>query len=1041
MADGENYIQAEQYITFYNVTGLIERDKNIYYAPQVSSLLQQDKYFVCEAYKSLFDSVCPPPSSDYKDMKISQWNPEDRKLRVRGSVDSFRKGSGIRASVEVTPTLNYAVLKVDKSSRTHPTFYYGFFITGAFQSGVNTVELTLLPDFFTNTFYWGNTSQLTSDFDPFNSLIANAFIERQHYDRVKVISRTYLNEGDDEEQPSSYEANKPCYLSGWQIGNRESEDYESGDRVSLFTYISVSQLQTIYVNGITLEKRNKNDYSLVSTDTICGVEVDFALETIRVCKQQGTSGTYIISETVTFSDYQSGSWRYVINLSQIGTIIHDNHYGSITFNFIDLLAYPVTASQLSDLDNMDIFVKTEESYNYRQMFKDLRVPVNFNTDRVRFGYDNVVNKIPAEAYTKKTVAEARTYLHYLCSDGVGRADEADAICQACIHYLHIITNEQITYPTIIEGNTGDTSNPKQYYQAWYNKDFEVENDFPSASQHIVVPFIVQTKGLEAFARYLDGEWITAGTTSEVTHGIAIHAYYKNLVVRPQLIGGSNFVTYYDSKVFSQYISEINDKYGYYIQSMFVTPYSELPCSYSWEEDCVVFNGKLVNDDIDPTSPLIRKRRGGTWWSGYTYKKIYSPTKVIEDYDNAVVISPTVVMLPLNKIEVNSNQTEFSSIPAVIYELTGTIASPTGCYLKTYTDHGGTKTYYDDYIMGFGFLVGTKGFEKTDGSGDTYRQVLDIEYSLSTETLVRNFYEPVLEMEPYSFYSLSMSEIETALDRKRYYQMEDGNPVYSDIDVFSRHYKIPLYYNQAVNTMVKIGVIPEYTINSISQRYYNDELMFVTTSGVTVKVDSYSSFMYVMSPQLKAQSHLAVYNAQKDMEKALINGLASTIAGAASQNPAGAVQGIAGILTQQITNEQNLHNVSTNIKAQKASAGNKADTFQQAGSDYIYELNLNEYNVMLNHYRIDELSYNSISKMLERYGYYVNLYDHLNIYNRKGYNYIKLAGFDFNESSIKVTDEQMKSIDTIFKAGVTLLHEKDYLESSSHNYEVSLDNIE
>lgn len=1023
MADGRNYVQPEQHITFYNVTGLIERDKNIYYAPQVADLMSQNKESVCESYKSLFDVVCPPPSSDYVDMEISQWNPEDRRLKVRGSVEIFRRGSGVTRDRNIL--LNYIVLKIDLSRAGDTPYFVGFFITDAVQSGVNTVELTLLPDYFTNTFYWGNTQVLITSFDPFNSLITNAYIERQHYDRVKVTESYYIIDGD-VESPSSLEVGKNYTLIPYLINEEDSSQYVDTANVKIQFSQSVVGGSTAYFNRLNVVKRDAN-WNEISSMLICGIVVDFVARKIVLFAEGRPFHTQVVEE-ISFDNY-FGTSTFITFSLETNQNFHEYAEG-VDFAFKSLVSEPENHNQLSDFANMDLFVKTEESYNYRQLFKDLRIPLTFAKPT---GVDHVANSIPAEAYTKKSVAEARQYLKDLMEDET-TVPVANNIIRACVHYLHIVTNEQITYPTIIEGDTGDSSNPKQYYQAWYNKDFEVENDFPSASQHIVIPFIAEVKGLEAFARYLDGEWISSGQTSEVPHGIAIAGIYQGLNM-------SGFLTFYDSKSFSQYISNINNKYGYYIQSMFVTPYSELRSYYDSDNDCVVFSGDLVNENTEPTSPLIRKRRGGTWWTGYTYKKIYSPTKVIEDYDDAVISSPTLVMLPFEKVELNANQTEFASVPDVIFELQGTISSPTGVVLKTYVEQGETKSYYDDDILGFGFLVGTKGFEYRTASGDIKKQVVDLEYSVGKEDLIRSYYEPVLEMEPYSFYSISMSEIEAPLDRKRYYQMDNGSPYYPDVDVFYRKSRVPLYYNQAVNTMVKIGVIPEYTINGISQRYYSDELMFVTTSGVTVKVDSFASFMYVMSPQLKAQSHLAVYNAQRDMEKAVISSVGNAVAGAVNQNPAGAIHGLTGILNQQITNEQNIHNVQTNIKAQKASAGNKADTFLQAGSDYIYELNLDEYCVMLNHYRIDEVSYKSIAKMLERYGYFVNLYDHLNIYNRIGYNYIKLAGFDFNESNIKVSDKQMEAIDTIFKQGVTLLHQKDYLHTTSHNYEVVLDLVE
>jgi len=67
---------------------------------------------------------------------------------------------------------------------------------------------------------------------------------------------------------------------------------------------------------------------------------------------------------------------------------------------------------------------------------------------------------------------------------------------------------------------------------------------------------------------------------------------------------------------------------------------------------------------------------------------------------------------------------------------------------------------------------------------------------------------------------------------------------------------------------------------------------------------------------------------------------------------------------------------------------------------------------------------------------VNLYDTLNVMDRVGWNFIKLNGFDWDtDADIMVSQQQ--TITSIFKNGVTLLHDKQYL-TSGHNFEIILE---
>ena len=126
------------------------------------------------------------------------------------------------------------------------------------------------------------------------------------------------------------------------------------------------------------------------------------------------------------------------------------------------------------------------------------------------------------------------------------------------------------------------------------------------------------------------------------------------------------------------------------------------------------------------------------------------------------------------------------------------------------------------------------------------------------------------------------------------------------------------------------------------------------------------------------------------------------------------------------------------EAELSGAGAKADAYTSAGSDLMYDLNNDEYTIYFNKYTIDSMSYNTLSKTLERFGYKVDIYDTLNVDNRVGWNYIKLVSFDFVEDSLKLSDAQQSAIREIFMDGVTLMHDVSILNEEKHNYEVILE---
>ena len=171
-----------QTVTLYNTTGVIEKDKGIYFCPFILASTNQT---VKEAWLSAFNTeVGLSNLSPYKDMVISQWSPKDRELKVKGNVDDFR------AVTEEGESFNYLIVtRTVIKGETSKTFYYGFFITDATQVGNGSVHLSLESDDFTNVFYLHNDKKrkyYSGEYvDVFNERLKNCYVNRQHYNRIK----------------------------------------------------------------------------------------------------------------------------------------------------------------------------------------------------------------------------------------------------------------------------------------------------------------------------------------------------------------------------------------------------------------------------------------------------------------------------------------------------------------------------------------------------------------------------------------------------------------------------------------------------------------------------------------------------------------------------------------------------------------------------------------------------------------------------------------------------------------------------------------
>ena len=876
-------IDFKQYCTFYDTTGIIDRGKRLYYVPSESSLVGATGTTVAQRYVNLFDTVCPPPLSAYTNIEISRWNPEDRELLVDGNIDTFRKGSN-------SHPLSYLIIKrVHQNSMTptlHLPMFYGFFIEKAYQAGINSVRLELVPDLFTNVFYLSNNLHQPhlSSYDPFNRLIKNAYVERQHYDRFEYL-------------PSE--------------------------------------------------------------------------ETISTL-------------------------------------------------------------------NLPLFATTKETYNYRLQYKSKRLPVSIYKMNGT-SYFKILSKQNLEYYD--TNAKIKNAFNNSPSVVMPYA-------YASINYLHILTKERITYPSVTKI---DNLQPKEYVQAHYSSDYEVGENIPSAQQHLVIPFFTNNKDLKHFVDYFKqtGIQFVSRLLPEIAQDIVLD-------------------TLSDGDM-SNLIARLEDVFGYYIESIYVTPYSELSNNMSVilsnsGEYQIQFMGNIYNAGMTQSSTITTSPLA----EFLGIPRVQNVSQSLDMYDSRVITEPTYVFIPLSKPETEFPQSSFNTGNQTL----DAIMSSMLYYFNTWArksistnesfkeppiplfkaDSAGSQplnlinlaknsdsegVVYDRLILAPAFLVGKKS--NLESTFTITKEVTNVGSQFDS------YYEPILEAEPYSLYTLSFLEVESPISMKRLYLNTGGNGSGWDGYDITDYFNCKITFNQLVNAQYKFALIPSYQVyNSGYMRYYNESLLYVSSDGITIRNNSFYDYTYQQGARMATERYLQSLNGAIDIGKYVVNDIPFNIGSGMMQGGwKGAVVG-AGRSLRDVSNMavdyvKDINSMRHLQEADLAGAGARADTYSSVGTELYYDLNNSEYMIYYNEYKIDDVSYNSIAKTLERYGYKVDIYDTLNVYNRQGWNFIKLYTFDYVENTaIRMTTEQEDELRNILIDGVTLLHNPEWLANGYHNIEKCLE---
>lgn len=910
MADGGTIkTNVTQLVTFYNTESIIEKDKNIYFAPKIVKTTQPTLFTtVRQIWLDAFNAQVVGYNK-YKDIPISTWSPEDRTLLVKGNVDDFRT-DGYEGFA-----LNYFILtRVVKYSLTNSrTMYYGFFIVNAEQAGQNSVRLTVEPDYFTNVFYLSNLTPIFSgseSYSPFNDKMGNVFINRQHYNRVKIASV-------DTEEPKNY-------------------------------IRMIENALPNYVYTITFVV--DNDVSSISNPSL--------------------SITGGVGITITDAPHLTNN--HTIEFSFKAETITDI-LGALYINFI------VTLTHTNDKvckDNEELFLNTEESYKYRYQEKDYHMPV--------------VNGVSFTRAETKYIEEATSW-----SQLQARVGLQEKIMKCCLTYFKVVAKENLVAPhwlDLSELHTGTTDYPASRLSANYSHT--ARKGLKDSLFTFYVPFINIPKQFEHLG--IDAMTMRLEVPS---NKIKITLPAESGTFSDTPITGLS----YNYEYVYRNILDSFSKYGYgdYIESI------------------QIVKDVLINDNyISYDTSNLRITLNASFDVNYGKLSISRSLMNYGFYNTQDVNEPIMIPIVARPLHLASSIQQSSDVPSQVCVKIDSTSVIRASFITNYADFNESTAVNGWQAYPVIMLSNQKPLENTVSLDDSK----DVD-------LTETYYDNVLEQEPYSFWSISyLAGVETPLYKIRYYKTSEGG-------IDTQKYSIKMLYVDSGNDIGKIAYIPVYD----NIPYYNEAISLVLTNQIPLQSDSYFSYFNQNSAQMKNQYAVNNYQRGSDLAQRFFNTApaqvgASFVSGGQAGGYSQIIRQASGMIDDAIDWGQSNKIISMTQRAKMADMGAKPDILSNLGTDAYYELLLSENSLYLNHYHIDELSYNSIAKYLERFGYVVNIYDRINDYNRVGMNFVKTNSFDFHT---QLTEEQETSIRRIFSEGVTLLHDKSYL-TDGHNYETILD---
>lgn len=927
-----------QTYSLINTTGVIEKDKNIYYAPRFAQSDLGKKIYTAflEKFLSVTSSARP---SEYQDVSLSQWSPEDRTLKVKGMPDDFRCNSSYGYA------LNYLLIKrtITKGEEESQDLYYGFFIDSARQVGVGTVSLDVTPDDLTNAFYLLNMDTIGSaDYEPFNNKLSNCFVERQHYDRFKKY--TYTKYGLTED-PSDFMPHSLAVINRNDVANSWQ-----GDKFGI----------TALDGELTYGFYENNAYTVVH-----GRELMFA--------RKGSFGRYYFAVELDGVEYPLGlDDSYVI-------LANRNKFSEGYFASPEYILYEASETEVEGdtytTANERLFINTEESYTFKEQHKDFKSPMS-----------------PFIQGTYLTQAELNEIKEVNSFSELRKELQRKVLILSMKAVRLTISDPDVIVKNMIRVQVSADRTEDLYIHYEPNEEWLSRTSLKKSYAQVDVPIYMPPKELEKF-RYDFKDLPLIGY--KISTGDPLNDYDYTIV--------PNFPET------SPIVGSLQENLG---RGLF---------RENSPIDTIDKEHRLTNDVSQVLS-------SGAFAQYIMSAQIVSnpPFMKYVEFMESTYYLTMIINMTLKESNCSLRQVRIAG------------KTPEG---ETFEEEKGYglffKDTFNDYRMIYdsalyGVLMGISiNTDENSELADNVKRYINLPIiDLNSSDIKTKYIDPVLEQEPYSMYVLTrLGLIDSPLMKKRYWEMKEY-----------KNYTIPLYFIQSFNEAYKTSIVPIYKLDGFETPYYNEALTVTLSSSLPIRKDSYETFIYNNKAQMANQYALIEYNGGIDfLQTKYITGVGQVakgwLMGAGGGALAGGISATVDTINSLIDWEQSKETTRMSQQAKKSDMGSIPDNYKQAGSDIYFDIFTGEHQEYLVHYNIDKVSHDSICKLLERLGYVVNIYDSLNVLNRKGWNYIKLHSFDFNAY---LNANQEVTIKNIMTQGVTLVHEPVMLEQGQHNYETILD---
>lgn len=964
----------KNYISLYNTVGLIEKDKNIYFVPHQADIYAKrtaQRTKVCDCYMELFNTVLSF-SSIYNNLEISSWTPEDRQLCIDGTVDDFRQSRGRGLA------LNYIIVKrevTDTDSNTSITshYYFAYFIDSVEQLGLNSVRLSVTPDYFTNLYYLNNDENITEDYDPFNSIMKNCFIERQHYNRFKDSGKYKFKSF------TSIKANTWFRLAENIVG---SVTLPAGATYHFKIVKSNGETYSSFTEQVY--KNNTNSpitcYNIVNLGTL--------VYAISYLKSDGTIAALILRQgchPVIKFDVDTFTVTNGFILEELETIF--------------------------EYDNLKRILGSEEVFSYKYQYKNKYevIPIGMNIDE-----DNL-----SSIYSSlKSINTQTQFNNYISSLSLANKK---IVMSIFISYINIIFKENILFP--ISYDDPSLNLGTDHFISYLAGRCKY-GDVSSPLTHCVLPFVSIPYNLQNIKK----EWFK----------FFVGVKYNSLEKDFGYLYDAIMIDYNRGTEVLNYLTTIGA--SQYILTNFISKYSPIENDVT---DISVVNSYVrikytidikqsVNIDSNINSvgaPIINLDKNSF---------AFLPDSIYPFEKSRIITGDSRYLA--NSLSNHSNKPLFTIGEN---DITINTIQPT-----TYTASGSSHYLYGTFyglietegiqqlLGGFVFVLGNNSFKE---------QTFTLSDRLKDKNIKDIYIDPITESDPYSFYSLSIYQTEQIISKVRL------------IDSYNNGaFVFKLQAIISFNDSYKVGLILSYNIDGAYKRYYSESIVTTIASQIPIIEDSWINYYSRNKAQMKNQYAVQ----QNNFESGMAQQGYSTIENIGNKSASGAMRGggigaivgavegalssAVGFQKQWVANKYQVANIELSQKAKMADMGAVPDTVKLAGSDVLYDAIQNDKGFHINHYSIDEVSYNSICKYLERFGYQINIFDSMNIFNRVGLNFLKVTSFDYVEDNFVLSEEQMNAVNKIFASGVTLLHDKNYLhnlgETGYHNIETAIKEV-